>query len=254
MIFDSHAHYTDERFDNDRFSLLDAMPEKNVGMIMNSCSGVGEIPAIIKMCERYGFMYGSVGVHPHEAANMTENDIDELIRYSKHDKIKAIGEIGLDYYYDNSPRELQKKWFAYQTELAIDLDMPIVIHDRDAHGDCMDILRAYKGKVRGEFHCYSGSREMAREILDMGLYIAFGGSVTFKNASRVCEAAQYVPLDRLLVETDCPYLTPVPHRGERNDSSYIKYVIGRLSEIKNIPAEKIEEITFENAKKLFDIR
>ena len=253
MIFDSHAHYNDDRFNEDRFALLDSMPDKNVGMIMNSCSDICEIPDIIELCKNYDFVYGSVGVHPHEAEHMKQSDIDELIKWSKHDKIKAIGEIGLDYYYDNSPRDLQKKWFANQIELAIDLDMPIVIHDRDAHGDCMDILRAYRGKVRGEFHCYSGSVEMAREVLDMGMYIASGGSLTFKNAHRPQEVALYVPMDRMLVETDCPYLTPVPYRGMRNDSSYIKYVIEAISRIKNIPVQEVEDITFNNAKRLFDI-
>lgn len=253
MIFDSHAHYNDERFDEDRDEILSAMPQNNVGLIMNSCSNIGEIPDILSICEKYDFVYGSAGVHPHDVGDMTESDLEILAEYSKHKKIRAIGEIGLDYYYDNSPRDLQKKWFANQVELAGELNMPIVIHDRDAHGDCMDILRAHRDRIKGEFHCFSGSVEMAREVLNMGMYIALGGSLTFKNAVRPREVASYVPMDMLVVETDCPYLTPVPHRGKRNHSVYIKYVIDMIAEIKKISPKEVEEITFNNAKRLFEI-
>ncbi len=253
MIFDSHAHYNDERFDEDRFDLLRKMPDENVGLIMNSCSEISEIPDILELCEKFDFIYGSVGVHPHCVTDMTEADIDTLSRYSEHEKIKAIGEIGLDYYYDGDYREQQKKWFARQIELSQQLGLPVVIHDRDAHGDCMDILRAYKNNIKGEFHCYSGSVDMAREILDMGMYIAFGGSITFKNAVRPKEVAAYVPLDRLLTETDCPYLTPVPHRGKRNDSRYVIFVIEEIAKIKGIAPATVEEAAFENAKRFFVI-
>ena len=254
MLFDSHAHYNDERFNDDRDELLLTMQENNVGLIMNSCSDTEEIPDIISLCQSYDFIYGSVGVHPHCVEHMTNGDMDLLKKYSKHQKIKAIGEIGLDYYYDNSPRDKQREWFSKQLDLAVELDMPIVIHDRDAHGDCMDILRGYKGKIRGEFHCYAGSKEMAKEILDWGMYLAMGGALTFKNSVRPREVAEYVPMDRILIETDCPYLTPVPHRGKRNSSLYIHYVAKEIARLKGIDEKTVEDMTFENAKKMFNIK
>ena len=254
MLFDSHAHYNDERFDDDRDGILSSMKENNVGLIMNSCSNIAELPGIIELCEKYDFIYGSAGVHPHDVSGMTENDTDTLKEYLKHPKIKAVGEIGLDYYYDNSPRDEQRKWFARQIELALETDMPIVIHDRDAHKDCMDIVRAYKNDIRGEFHCYAGSVEMAREILDWGMYIALGGALTFKKSVKPKEVAEYVPLDRLLIETDCPYLTPEPHRGKRNSSLYIHYVAEMIADIKGISPKEVEDATWNNAKKLFDIK
>ncbi len=254
MLFDSHAHYNDSRFDTDRDEILSSMRDNNVGLIMNSCSNLGEIPDIIGLCEKYDFIYGSVGVHPHDVEDMTEDDIDALHEYLKYPKIMAVGEIGLDYYYDNSPRNLQRKWFARQIELAIETGMPIVIHDRDAHGDCMDIMRAYKNDITGEFHCYAGSVEMAREILGWGMYIALGGALTFKNSVRPREVAEYVPLDMLLIETDCPYLTPVPHRGKRNSSLYVHYVAEEIARIKGIPVKEVEDMTYNNAKKMFKIK
>lgn len=252
MLFDSHAHYNDEKFDIDRDALLASMPENNVGLIMNSCSSLDEVPLIFDICEKYPFVYASVGVHPHEVENMTEDDITTLKEYAKNPKVRAIGEIGLDYYYDFSPRDVQKKWFARQVALAKELNMPVIIHDRDAHKDCMDILRDCNVReAGGVFHCYAGSVEMAREILDWGMYIAFGGTLTFKNSVRPVEVARYVPLDRVVIETDSPYLTPVPHRGKRNSSLYIHYVAEKLAEIRGMSAEEIENITYENAKRCF---
>ena len=254
MLFDSHAHYNDERFKDDLDEVLSAMPENNVGLILNSCSELSEVPDILKICEKYPFVYASAGVHPHEVENLTEADMDTLIKYAANPKIKAIGEIGLDYYYDFSPRDIQKKWFARQVEVAKEIKMPIIIHDRDAHKDCMDILRdADIRDTGGVFHCYAGSVEMAKEILDWGMYIAFGGSLTFKKSVRPVEVAKYVPLDRIVIETDCPYLTPEPHRGKRNSSLYIHYVAQKLAEVKGISVEEIENATFENAKKCFNI-
>lgn len=253
MLFDSHAHYNDERFLHDRHELLSSMPDNNIGLIMNSCSNLSEIPDIIELCEKYPFVYGSAGVHPHDVEGMTEADIDKLREFLKHPKLKAVGEIGLDYHYDLSPRDVQKKWFARQIELAAELDLPIVIHDREAHKDCMDIVRAYKDTVKGEFHCYAGSVEMAREILNWGMYIAFGGSLTFKNSVQPKEVAAYVPLDRIVIETDCPYLTPEPFRGKRNSSLYVHFVAEKIAEIKGITPREVETATFENAKRLFNI-
>lgn len=255
MLFDSHAHYNDRRFSEDVDEILSSMQKNNVGMILNSCSDIAEIPDILKLCEKYPFMYASIGVHPHEAEGLKESDMDILREYSKHEKVKAIGEIGLDYFYDHSPRDTQKIWFARQIELAKELNMPVVIHDRDAHKDCMDILRAHNiSEVGGVFHCYAGSVEMAKEILGWGMYIAFGGSLTFKKSVKPKEVAAYVPLDRIVIETDCPYLTPEPHRGKRNSSLYIHYVAEKLAEIKGISVEAVENATFENAKKLFNIQ
>lgn len=254
MLFDSHAHYNDKRFAEDVDEVLSAMRENNVGMILNSCSEIAEIPEILKLCEKYPFMYASIGVHPHEAEGLKESDMDILREYSKHEKVKAIGEIGLDYFYDFSPRDTQKKWFERQVELAKELKLPVVIHDRDAHKDSMDILRGCNiSEIGGVFHCYAGSVEMAKEILDWGMYIAFGGSLTFKKSVKPKEVAAYVPLDRIVIETDCPYLTPEPHRGKRNSSLYIHYVAEKLAEIKGINVEEVENATFENAKRLFNI-
>lgn len=254
MLFDSHAHFDDERFSPDRDELLIKMKENNVGCIMNSCSAISDLDNLFLLAEKYPFIYLSAGVHPHEVSDMCEDDIEKLKKACSNERVKAIGEIGLDYYYDNSPRETQRFWFRRQVELAKELKMPIVIHDRDAHKDTMDILRECDIRdIGGEFHCYAGSVEMAKEILSWGMYIAFGGSLTFKNAKTPKEVAKYAPLDRILIETDCPYLTPEPHRGKRNDSTYLKYVVKTLSEIKGVSEEEIENITFENAKKCFKI-
>ncbi len=254
MLFDSHAHYNSENFCDDVDEVLSQMEANNIGLILNSCSELAEVPDIFKLCEKYSFMYATVGIHPHEAESLKEEDMKTLIEYTKHPKVKAIGEIGLDYYYDFSPRDIQQKWFARQVDIARELKMPVVIHDRDAHKDCMDILRDHNVKeVGGVFHCYAGSVEMAKEILDWGMYIAFGGSLTFKKSVRPVEVAKYVPLDRIVIETDCPYLTPEPHRGKRNSSLYIHYVAEKLAEIKGISVEEVENATFENAKKCFNI-
>lgn len=255
MLFDSHAHYTDEKFKGDVDELLSSMQKNNVGMIMNSCSELAEIPDIFALCEKYPFIYASVGIHPHEVGKLTESDMDRLKEYAKNPKAKAIGEIGLDYYYDFSPRDVQQKWFAQQVEVARELKMPVIIHDRDAHKDCMDILRDHNVRdIGGVFHCYAGSVEMSKEILDWGMYIAFGGSLTFKKSVRPVEVAKYVPLDRILIETDSPYLTPEPYRGKRNSSLYIHYVAEKLADIKCISVEEVEKATFENAKKCFNIK
>lgn len=255
MLFDSHAHYNDECFAEDVDEVLSAMRNNNVAYIMNACSSIDEIPDIINLVERYPFVYGAVGVHPHEAENMKNDDFEILKKYAKHEKIKAIGEIGLDYYYDNSPRNVQKKRFAEQIELACELGLPIIIHDRDAHADTLDILKAcHAEKCGGVFHCYSGSVEMLKPVLDMGLYVAFGGSITFKKAQRPKEAAAYAPLDRILTETDCPYLTPEPNRGKRNSSLYMYLVAEEIARIKGISTKEVEDATFNNAKRCFGIQ
>ncbi|MDD6484711.1 MAG: TatD family hydrolase [Clostridiales bacterium] len=255
MLFDTHAHYNDERFDPDRDEVLSSMEKNGVGLIMNACSSTAEIPGIIKLCEKYPFVYGAAGVHPQECADMTEEDIELIKQAAEHEKIKAVGEIGLDYYYDEPSRQLQRKWFERQVQLAKELKLPVIIHDRDAHGDTMDILRA--ADVRecgGVFHCYSGSVETAREILGWGMYIAFGGTLTFKNAKKVREAAQYVPIEQMVIETDAPYLAPEPQRGRRNDSRYMHFVACTIARIKGMDCDETERILTENGKRLFNIK
>lgn len=255
MLFDSHAHYDDARFDDDRYDVIAGLPERGVGMVLNACAAMGDIPSVCELCKRFDFVYGSVGVHPSETARLCEDDMETIKKTAANEKIKAVGEIGLDYYYDDDvPHEVQKKWFARQIELAKELCLPIIVHDRDAHRDTLDIMRACGAdKCGGVVHCFSGSPEMAREVLEMGFYIAFGGVLTFKNARRAVESAQYVPIESILLETDAPYLAPVPHRGERNDSALMKYTAQRLAEIKNMSVSEVEDITFENAKKCYRI-
>lgn len=254
MFFDTHAHYNDEQFDDNRDELLSSMKENNVGKIMNACASMGELDSIIALVDKYDFMYGAVGVHPSDIGELCESDMDILKKYSQHKKILAIGEIGLDYYYDSSPREVQREWFARQIELAKELKLPIIVHDREAHKDTMDILRAcHAEEVGGVLHCFSGSKEMAKEVLDLGMYVAFGGSVTFKNAVKPVEVAQYVPLDMLLLETDAPYLAPVPHRGKRNSSVYLPYVAEKIAELRGISAKEVEEAGMINGMKCFGI-
>lgn len=252
MIFDSHAHYNDSKFNDDRLELLAKMPENNIGYIMNAADSMESIEKILPLCEKFPFMYMSVGVHPENADKITEKDIDIMRGYTSHEKVKAIGEIGLDYYYDDIPRDIQKKWFIRQLELANEVSLPVIIHDREAHGDTVDILKQNL-KTGGVLHCFSGSREMARDVLNMGMYIAFGGTLTFKNARRVREVLEYVPLGSILVETDSPYLAPEPYRGKRNSSLYIPHILEIMAQIKGISVSEAEEITLENAKKCFDI-
>lgn len=254
MLFDSHAHYNDSKFNEDRYQILDMMQENNVGYIMNISDSMQSIEKVLEIAEKYPFIYASVGVHPEAARDLTENDISLLKKYTEHKKVKAIGEIGLDYYYDDVEKSVQKKWFARQIELAKEVNLPVIIHDRDAHGDCMDILRVHNvSEVGGILHCYSGSVEMAKEILDWGMYIAFGGTLTFKNARKVREVAKYIPIESVVLETDCPYLAPEPNRGKRNSSLYIHYVAEMLAEIKGISKEDAERITCENAKRVYRI-
>lgn len=254
MLFDSHAHYNSEQFSEDLDEVLGKMKENGVGYIMNACSDISEFDDIKNLIEKYDFLYGAAGVHPHEVGDMSDADLEKIAEFSKHPKIKAIGEIGLDYYYDNSPRDAQKYWFARQLDLAVDLNLPIIIHDRDAHKDTMDILKDHNAKaVGGAFHCYTGSVEMAKEVLDMGLYIAFGGSITFKNAQKPIEVAKYVPIESIIIETDCPYLTPVPFRGKRNSSLYVHLVAEKIAEVKGMEVSEVIKHTTENAKKCFRI-
>lgn len=254
MLFDSHAHLDDERFGEDRVDVIEAMPGAGVGLIMNVGADMPSSRRSVVLAKKYPFIYAAVGVHPHEVEEMTDEDLQDLRELAGEEKVRAIGEIGLDYYYDNSPRDKQKYWFEKQIELAQELDMPIIIHCRDAVQDCLDILKKYDfSRTSGVMHCFSGSAETAAEIVKMGFYVAFGGAITFKNNKKACGVVQSVPMERLLIETDCPYLTPEPHRGKRNDSRYVKYVAEKVAEFRGIPVEEVEQVTMFNAKCLFQI-
>ena len=252
-IFDSHAHYNDRRFDDDRHELLSSMPENGVGYIMNVGCCLASSRDCVTLAETYDHIYCSVGSHPDHADEVNEEVLDEYRRMvADHPKIKAIGEIGLDYYYEDIPREIQKRAFRMQLELARELNLPVIIHERDAHGDAFDIVREFPD-VRGVFHCFSGSREFARELVKRGWHIGFTGVITFKNARRSLEIIEMLPMDRIMVETDSPYLTPEPFRGKRNDSSKVRYMIETIAKVKNLDPDEVARITLENGKRFFHI-
>ncbi len=253
MYFDSHAHYNDERFDEDREVLLRQLhQEMGVSYIVNAGADLPTSLAGIKMAEQYPFMYAAVGVHPHDVKTLKEDTIPQLREWAQHEKVVAIGEIGLDFYYNHSEEADQIKWFKEQLELAKGLEMPVIIHSREACQATFDIIRE-SGVKEGVIHCFSGSKELAKEYVKRGFYIGVGGSLTFKNARKTVEVVEAIPLTSILIETDAPYLTPVPHRGKRNDSRYLEHVVQKISEIKGISAEEVARITEENAKKLFRI-
>lgn len=253
-MIDSHAHYDDEKFDPDRDEVLKACVQAGVTHIVNPGSNLESSRKAIALSEQYPFVYAAVGVHPHDASECDENTIEVLTALSQKEKVVAIGEIGLDYHYDFSPREVQKEWFAKQVALARKLGLPIIIHDRESHKDVLDIVRAEKGyEVGGVFHCFSGSREMAREVLDLGFHIGIGGALTFKKAVKPIEVVDYTPMDRLLIETDCPYMTPEPYRGQRNWSGLMRLVVKKIAEIKKMEEGAVEEATALNAIRLFGL-
>ncbi|MBQ9414185.1 MAG: TatD family hydrolase [Clostridia bacterium] len=251
MIFDSHAHYHDNRFDSDRDAVLRAMPENGVGYILNCGTELASSRLSISLAEQYPLIYAAVGFHPEDLEGVTEQDAEACFALLSHEKAVAVGEIGLDYYWDASPRDVQKAWFIRQIRLAKSLDMPVVVHDRDAHEDTLTILKEERPK--GVLHAFSGSVEMAKEILKLGMYIGLGGVVTFKNARKTVEVAEMIPLDRLLLETDAPYMSPVPYRGQRNDSAKIAFVAEKIAEIRSMSADEVIEVTTGNAKRLFGI-
>lgn len=249
MIFDSHAHYDDESFNEDRYELLEKLnKEKGIVGILNCGSSIEGARASLELANKYDFIYAAVGVHPEYAHMVDEKVLQEIKEMAKNSRAKAIGEIGLDYYWEeNPPREVQIEAFKKQMELARELKLPVIIHDREAHKDTLDIIKMYK-EVTGVVHCFSGSVEFAKECLKEGYYIGFTGVVTFKNAKKILEVLKEVPLDRILVETDCPYMAPVPYRGERNRSDYIQYVIEKIAEVKELTTEEVEKITIKNVK------
>lgn len=253
MIFDSHAHYDDEQFDADRDAILDEIHKSGIARIVNVASDIESSYKCIELSEKYDWIYASAGIHPEFADTVNDETLAELEGLFKKNKVVALGEIGLDYYYDDVPREVQRDAFRRQLELAVKLDIPVIIHDREAHGDTLSIVQSFGGKVKGIMHCFSGSREFAEQMLKLGFYISFSGSVTFKNAVKLSEAADFVPDDRILAETDCPYLAPVPNRGKRNSSLFLPDTIRFLANLRSTPYDEMCRITYDNACRVFGI-
>ena len=253
MLFDTHAHYDDKSFDADRDAVLTALPEQGVGLILNPGCDVESSRKAVRYAAAYPHVYAAVGIHPENCGGCTAGDLDAIRALAQQPKTVAIGEIGLDYYWaENPPRDFQQQVLRQQLALARELALPVIIHDREAHADTLAIVREFPG-VTGVFHCFSGSPEMARELLKMGWYLGFDGPVTYKNARRAPEVAAVTPLDRMLIETDSPYMTPVPYRGRRNDSGYVHLVAEKLAEWKGVTPEEMARVTTENGKRLFRI-
>ena len=250
-IFDTHAHYEAEQFNEDRDDLLKIMPQNNDCYVINQGTNVTTSKQSVELAEKYDYFYAAIGIHPEEVK--LQESLLEIEKLASHPKVVAIGEIGLDYYWDISTKELQMEYFKKQLDLANQLQLPVVIHDRDAHKDILDTLKSIPLSSSGVIHCFSGSVEMAKELLKKDFYLGFDGPITFKNARVALEVLEYTPIDRILIETDSPYLTPVPFRGKRNNSMYLTYVIEKIAEIKKMTPEEIADITFQNAKTLFRI-
>lgn len=253
-FIDSHAHLDDERFDEDRDNLINELWENDIEAVLNPGADKETSKKAVALAQKYPFIYAAVGCHPHDSKFVNDETMDMFKNLAKDKKVVGIGEIGLDYYYDNSDRVIQRKWFREQIRLAKELDLPYIVHDRDAHEDVFNIMKEelYSG-TRGVLHCYSSSVEMAREFVKLGFYISLGGPVTFKKAKTPKLVAREVPLDKLLIETDCPYLTPEPFRGKRNEPKYVKLVAEEIARIKEVDVSVIAENTKENFKKLFEI-
>ena len=253
MLFDTHAHMDDQAFQEDRKALLDSYPQQGIGLIMNPGCSLASSRNVDKLTREYDFLYGAVGSHPDVADEVNEAVLEEYRMLCKQNpKIKAIGEIGLDYHYEDIPRDIQKKAFRMQMELARELNLPVIVHERDAHEDGMKIVEEFPD-VTGVFHCYSGSCEMAKWLIARGWYIGFTGVLTFKNARKAIEVAGQIPLDRIVLETDCPYMSPEPFRGKRNDPGKLYRMAEKLAEIRGLTVEEIHTITTENGKRLYRI-
>lgn len=254
MLFDTHAHYDDAQFDADRESLLAALPQADVGLVLNPGCTVESSRRAVALARAFPHIYAAVGIHPEECGDFVPEHIQQLRRLAEDEpKVVAIGEVGLDYYWpENPPRPLQQEVLRQQMALARELELPVILHDREAHADSMAIMREFP-EVRGVFHCFSGSVEMARELVERGWYLSFGGAVTFKNARRAPEVVRAIPIERLLIETDAPYMTPVPHRGRRNDSRYVSLVAEKLAQLLERSPQELARISWDNGCRLFGI-
>lgn len=255
MYFESHAHYDDEAFDEDREELIENLLSTDIRYIINSASNISSSRAGIELAGKYPNFYAAVGVHPHEVQELTDEKFEELEELCSASKVVAVGEIGLDYYYDKEWSELQKYWFKRQLELAKKVNLPVIIHSREAAQDCFDIIKESNlPKERaGVIHCYSGSVEMAKQYIEMGFYIGVGGVLTFKNAKKTVDVVEAIPLNKILIETDSPYLAPVPNRGQRNNSQNLKFIAEKIASIKQIDPLKVAKVTMENGKNLFRV-
>ena len=253
MLFDTHAHYDAEQFDADRHALLSSLPSLGVELIVNPGCDLPSSRAALALAEKYPFLYAAVGYHPENCAPYEPSHLEELRQMAKSPRVKAIGEIGLDYYWpENPPKDLQEEVFRAQMALAEELNLPVIIHEREAHADALAIVKEFP-KVKGVFHCYSGSAEFAKEILKCGYMISFTGVVTFKNARKAAEAVEVIPLERLMIETDAPYMAPVPHRGKRNQSDYTLFIAQKIAQLKGLTTEEVIAATTENGKRFFNI-
>ena len=252
MLFDTHAHLDDARFDEDRETLLRELPQKGIGLLMDPGCSLPSSRAALALAEKHQWIYAAVGSHPDDADQVNDDTMEAYRRLAQSPRVKAIGEIGLDYHYEDIPREVQQETFRKQMALARELDLPVIIHEREAHEDGLRIVSEFPD-VTGVFHCFSGSREMAEYLVARGWYIGFTGVLTFKNARRALEAAAAIPLDRIVIETDCPYMAPEPFRGRRNDPGYVYRMAEKLAEIRGISLEEAENATFENGKRLYRI-
>ena len=254
MIFETHAHYDDAKFDTDREMLLADLPQRGISPVINVGSSIATTKTTLSLAQEYPFLYAAVGVHPSDVDDLNEDTYAWLRQQTTLQKTVAVGEIGLDYYWDKEPEVQQKQryWFVRQLEIARETKLPVIIHSREAAKDTMDLMKAEKaGEIGGVIHCYSYSLEQAKEYLNMGFYLGIGGVLTFNNAKKLKEVVEYMPLDRIVLETDCPYLSPVPNRGKRNSSLNLPYVVAEISRIKQIPEEQVIEATNQNAKKMY---
>lgn len=251
-IFDTHAHYDDEAFDEDRDALLTGLPENGIARVVNVGASLASCERTIELMNRYDYIYGAIGVHPSETAELNEEAFEWLRQQCQLEKCVAVGEIGLDYYWDEPDRELQKAWFRRQLNMAREVNKPVIIHSRDAAKDTVDLMaEEHAEEIGGVIHCYSYTKETAESFLKMGFYFGIGGVLTFKNAKKLKEAVAYIPLEKIVLETDCPYLAPEPNRGKRNSSLNIPYVIKALAELKGVEEETVRQAAWENAHKLY---
>lgn len=253
MIFESHAHYDSRKYDEDREELLNSMQENGIGTIVNVGATWKSVTTVMELVEQYPFMYAALGLHPDEVGDLNEERFEILKAECQKEKVVAIGEIGLDYYWDNESHDIQKEWFIRQLNLARELDLPVIIHSRDAAEDTLKIMKEHAQGLRGVIHCFSYSKELAEEYVKMGFHIGVGGVVTFKNGKKLKEVVEAIPLERILLETDCPYLAPEPYRGKRNSSLYIPHIAQAIADIKGITYEEVVAQTERNARELFRV-